>query len=215
MTLKRLLLAAGLALAVPAVMLTAPPAAATSIVNLSNEQLYDASTYVVRGVVTRLWTERDSDGRLWTRAEVQVDEQFKGPDKVRTLVVDTLGGRDEDGFVLVEGAARFSMGEELVLFAAEIRHGERLSPVAWQLGKYTIRRAPDDARPYVIRHTAIQTEAWDARFLSHPPAESRVYLEDLVSQIEARADVGWDGQPIPGISNAKLAEINVPERRLR
>ena len=40
-------------------------------------------------------------------------------------------------------------------------------------------------------------------------------LDDLLEQVQARLDAGWDGKAIPGISNDKLHEINTLDRRMR
>lgn len=214
MQLKRLLFAALVGLAVPLSLGLPQPASATSLVNLTTEQLVDASTWVVRGTITEVWTEREGD-LIWTRARVNVSETFKGPEAAKELVIDSPGGWHQSAVQEVTSAARFSSGEDVVLFAAEIRDGARLSPVGMYLGKYTVRRAPNESREHVVRFTTPPLEMYDHRFIPHPPAEQRVYLEDLIAGVEARLDAGWDGQSIPGISNQKLAEINTPERRQR
>ena len=40
-------------------------------------------------------------------------------------------------------------------------------------------------------------------------------LDDLLEQVQARLDAGWDGKAIPGISNDNLHEINTLDRRMR
>lgn len=214
MRFKRLLVAAFLGFAAPLSLALPEPAQATSLVNLSTEQLVDASTWVVRGTVTEVWTEREGD-LIWTRARVEVAETFKGPEAAKELVIDSLGGWHEGYVQEIISAARFSKGEEMVVFAAEIRHGARLSPVGMYLGKYTVRRGGADPRPYVIRFTQGPLEMYDHRFIPHPPEAERLHLDTLIGQIESRLDAGWDGKPIPGISQEKLAEINTPERRQR
>lgn len=206
-TLQGFLLAIALALA-PA------PARATSLAPLTEAQLTDAATYIVKGTVTSVWTEVDDRGYVWTRAGVEVDEVYKGPDDPDFLVVDAMGGEVGERRMVVPSSARFSVGEHTLMFLAEIDHGRKLTPVGMFLGKYTIRRAPGDVREHVIRYNRTE-EAFDHRFLPYAPPEQREYLDDLLQRVETHLDVGWDGRPIPGISAQKLEEINTPARRLR
>ncbi len=209
--------AIGLALAAGSIATTVPDQAeATSLAELSIEQITDASTYIVTGTVTEVWTEVDDKDWVWTRARLAVDTVYKGPDAPQELIIDTIGGVTPDGrTTIVHGAARFSEGEELVAFLDTIKHGERLTPVGMFLGKYTVRRAAGEDRQHVMRWHGKALETFDARFLPTPAVESRVYLDDLLSQVESRLVVGWDGQPIAGISATKLETVNAPERRIR
>jgi hypothetical protein len=192
--------------------LTEQPAHATSIAPLTVEQLTDASTYIVRGTVTKVWAEEDDHGMVWTRATVAVDAVYKGPDHPRELVVESMGGMLPDGrIVSMEGTARYSVGEDGVFFLHPA-DGGRFHPVGWFLGKYTVRRAPGEDRLSVVRYTAQSEMRYDARFLPVPKS-NRVYLDDLLNQVNSRLKTGWDGRPIPGISNDRLKAINAPERR--
>ncbi|MBW1881322.1 MAG: hypothetical protein JRI25_25300 [Deltaproteobacteria bacterium] len=206
-TLSGFLLAIAIALA-PA------NARATSLAPLSEAQLTDAATYIVQGTVTSVWSEVDDRGYIWTRAAVDVSRVYKGPDDPDFLVVEAMGGEIGERRMSVPSSARFSEGERTLMFLAEIDHGRKLTPVGMFLGKYTVRRAPGEVRDHVIRYNRT-TEQFDHRFLPHPPLEQRVYLDDLLEQVESRLDTGWDGKPIPGISPLKLEEINTPTRRLR
>lgn len=207
----------GLALAGGAAMLAAPDRAdATSLAELSVEQMTDASTYIVHGTIESVWTEVDDNDRVWTRARLRVEDVYKGPDAPETLIIDSLGGVTPEGrTTVVHAAARFSEGEEVLAFLDEIQHGARLSPVGMFLGKYTIRRAPGDEREVVTRWHGKTLEVYDARFLPTPEPGERQYLDDLLSTVEARVATGWDGSPIPGISREDLEIVNAPERRVR
>jgi hypothetical protein len=206
-TLSGFLLAMAIALA-PAT------ARATSLAPLSEDQLTDAATYIVKGTVTSVWSEVDDRGYIWTRAAVEVSRVYKGPDDPDFLVVEAMGGEIGERRMAVPSSARFSEGESILMFLAEIDHGRKLTPVGMFLGKYTIRRAPGEVREHVIRYNRSGGQ-FDHRFLPHPPVEQRVYLDNLLERVESRLDTGWDGKPIPGISPDKLEEINTPTRRLR
>lgn len=196
-----------------ATSLTPEPASATTFAELTVEQFTDASTWIVEGEVVRVWTETDeARGYVWTKAQVKVDDVHKGPSVPRTIVVDSLGGTDQGITMTVPGQAVFSPGESVFLFLDQI--GERIVPVSKFQGKLTIRRAPGERRSHAMRWHPSATEAFDHRFLPHPPAEQRVYLDTLRAQVQARLDVGWDGKPIPGLSRDRLEQINQLERRL-
>ena len=189
---------------------------ATSLADLSVEQMTDASTYIVQGSIDRIWTEVDENNHVWTRAHMTVDTTLKGPDTPRELIIDSFGGIHSDGTVTnMAAAARFSDSEEVFLFLDVVDHGKRLVPVAKFLGKYSIRRAPRDTERLVQRwHTGTMAH-FDARFLPFPETNERLYLTDLVESVNNRLDVGWNGDAIPGISNSELKEINTLERRMR
>lgn len=183
-------------------------AEATSLAELSVEQMTDASTYIVRGTVTAVWTELDDHGKVWTRATLDVSQTFKGPDSPQELTIDALGGIHNGSAMIVHGTPRFSEGEDMLVFLDRIRGGERLTPVSMFMGKYTVRRAPGDDRESLVRWHGRALEHYDARFLPHAQHSNRVYLDDIQSRVEMRVTQGWDGMPIPGISLDKLATIN-------
>lgn len=186
---------------------------ATTIAPLTIEQLTVASTYVVEGVVTRVWVEEDEHGRIWTRAAIAVDTVFKGPDAPDELIVDSLGGHDWDRSTVVQAQARFSEHERTLVFLDTIKNGTRLTPSANFHGKFTIRRAPGDTEPHVLRWVGKPNQAFDAQFLPYPSPEKRVYLDELHDSIRGSLTTGWDGESIPGISDDRLKKINTPEMR--
>ena len=188
-------------------------AEATSLAPLTVEQLTDASDYIIRGEVVETWTEVDDNGLIWTRARVDVSETLKGPTTPDELVIDSMGGEYAGQTLTIEGRAVYSKHEELLVFLSQTSSG-RFVPVAKFLGKYSIRRAPDVNRQYALTWHPGEVE-FDARFLPHPKAEDRVYLDGLLDTIQTRLDTGWDGKPIPGISADRLRDINTPERRMR
>lgn len=210
--LARLVIAACLATA-SELVISVPEAHATSLADLSVEQLTDASTYVVRGTITRVWSEVDANQRVWTRAELAVGHVFKGPARPKTLVIDSLGGFHDGSLLEVDQAARYAAGEEIIVFLDTIQFGARLVPVGKFQGKFTVQHATDVDRDVVFRFTAPTRQAYDARFLPAPDASERVYAEELTGRIETRVRAGWDGQPIPGLNADKLREVNAPARR--
>lgn len=211
--LARVLIAVALAASSGVGALVATPVAhATQLADLSVDQLTDAATFVVRGTVTSVWTEKDADGVIWTRARVRVTERLKGR-AADEVVVSSLGGRLGDEVQTVAGSAAFSVGEDNLLFLTEAGRGRHLVPVAKFMGKLIVRRAPGESALYAMRFAPEVAIAYDARFLPHAPAGDRFDLDTLLGTIQARVARGWDGQPIPGLSPERLRQINTPEAR--
>ncbi len=197
-----------------AVMASAP-AHATTFAELSLDQMVDAASMVVRGQVLESWSEMDEFGRIWTKSRVRVSTVYKGMDVPAEIVVDQMGGTYRGIILDVPGRAWFSPDEEAILFLNKHESG-RIGIVQKYMGKYVVRRAPGDDRPYVRTWSQPQDEAipYDGRFLPHPAPEQRLYADDLVGRIQARVAAGWDGQPIQGLELETLRTINLPENRI-
>jgi hypothetical protein len=195
------------ALALGALFL-APEAQATTITPLSVEQMTDASELIVRATVQEIWVEKAEDGRIWTMAQLEVDQVLKGDVETSFVVVSQLGGVHRNEFAMVSGAPRFSVGEDGVFFLESTAHGARTSVVGWWQGKLTVRQEPHTGREMLVRFEMTQNTPYDHRFLPHPPADQRVYLEDFEAKVLDRVEAGWDGESIPGVSDDKLARIN-------
>lgn len=198
---RRLLVGLGLALAL-AVAAAPGDASATTVARLSTEQLVDAAEFAFVGTVVDVWTEVDARGLVWTRAQVEVERPLKGaPDT--TMVVEQAGGAYGGVTTHVDGVARFSVGERGVFFVST-RGDDRIQLIGMAQGKYTVRMDPYSRAEIVQRFTQPLDRPYDHRFIPLPSAEQRVLFEDFVQQVEDRVELGWDGQPIPGISPDKL-----------
>lgn len=182
-------------------------AAATTLSPLTIEQMTVASDLIVRGVVTEVWTEKDAKGRIWTRAQVEINEVIKGDSATRAVIVDQLGGQLNNDLAVVHGAARFSVGEDAFLFLETLGSGHTV-PVGMFQGKYTVRIDPDSGREMLVRWANPQGHAYDHRFIPHPAPDQRVFVDDLEDQVLTGIERGWDGQPIPGADPTRLSRIN-------
>ena len=179
---------------------------ATSLTELSVDQMTDASDIVVRGVVTQVFTELDERGNIWTRAQVEVSDVLKGDD-TQAVIVDQLGGVYGNQRSIISFATRFSVGEEAYFFIEQLGNG-RNSVVGWFQGKFTVRVDPNSGREMVVRYNVTQDRVYDHRFIPHPQLENRVFANDLADHVMNRVIDGWDGQPIPGTSMERLMRIN-------
>jgi hypothetical protein len=200
----------------PAVVLAAclasisTPANATTMVQLSTIQMVDASDAIVRGTITEVWAEEDENGIVWTRAQIEVSQTYKGKAKKKAFIVDQLGGNFGGNVSSVPGAARFSPGEEGVFFLEHLESG-RTTTVGWSQGKYTLRLDPYSREFIAQRFAPAPGQDYDHRFLPLPTEAKKLFLADLEDTIQGRIDAGWDGQLIPGTSMERLRSINVKE----
>lgn len=198
-----------LAVAVALAAASVAPAHATTVASLSLEQMVDASDLVIRGSVESVWVEQDVKGRLWTRASVRVLESLKGhADADDYVTVEAAGGTLGDLQMIVAGSARYSVGEEALLFLTDKPKRELYGTVSMGLGKFTVRPDPRNGEPIVVQFLLSQDKPYDARFIPFPPAEQRVSLDAMEARIVARVEHGWDGQPVPGLSAERLRSIN-------
>lgn len=186
-------------------------AEASYLAELSIEDRTDAAAYIVEGTVLEVWTELGTGGTVWTRARVRVDDQLKGDDLPSEVVVDSLGGRHGDLTMRVVGSAVFSEGERLFVFLDELGSG-RLVPIGKFQGKLTVRRAPGEQRHHVMAWQARRVDDFDHRFLPHPEAGDRVYLDDVRDEVRARLESG-EVSPVTGLSMEEIERRNTPARR--
>ncbi len=99
-----------------AVLLASAVASASTMVTLSLDDLFAASTLVARVRVTSTRVRWATPKRLVTIAECEVQEVLHGPRSFGALRVVTPGGELGGVGQHVEGAAEFAAGEEAVLF---------------------------------------------------------------------------------------------------
>ena len=58
--------------------LAATPEAEASFKKMSTVEMVDAADMIVRGTVVETWTEVGEHGRIWTRAQINIIESYKG-----------------------------------------------------------------------------------------------------------------------------------------
>lgn len=95
----------------------AAPAAATTVLPLSDEALASGADMVVIGVVTAIETAHYEIGPgVFTEVEVRVDERFDGSVTPPTILLRIPGGSSAERTILVPGMPTFELGEEVVVF---------------------------------------------------------------------------------------------------
>lgn len=104
----------------------------------------DDAPYVVRGTVIRSqpdWSiSRDGKKRIYTFTELQVEEVLKGSLNERVITVKELGGEKDGVGLEIPGTAKFSPGEDIVLFLSARDHDQAFEVRGMSTGKYMIRR---------------------------------------------------------------------------
>lgn len=112
-------------------------AGATSVPQLSFEELIDHSDLIVSGQVTRSWAEWDSEHKfIWTHYEVAVSAAHKGTPGA-TAVVSEVGGIVGDRGMSVAGTVGYQTGEKVLVFLTRVPNGY-LRTTGWGQGKYTV-----------------------------------------------------------------------------
>ncbi len=183
-------------------------AQATTMVELTIDQLVDASDNIVKGVVTEIWTEPDSKtGMIWTHAQIEVETVLKGNSELDIVVLEQPGGIWGTKDAIVEGVARFSVGESGYFFVEDLDSG-RSVPVGMFQGKFNILMDPYSQKEITTRFALPLRRNFDHRFIPLPDKSKRITVANFEQQIIQRVQTGWDGKPIPGKKTEKLRKIN-------
>ena len=118
-------------------VLVACAAQATSVAQLSFEELIDHSELFVSGQDTRSWADWDAEHKfIWTHHEVAVSASHKGTPG-STVVISELGGVVGDRGMTVAGTVGYQAGEKVLVFLTRVPNGY-LRTTGWGQGKYTV-----------------------------------------------------------------------------
>jgi len=146
-----------------------PQALATTLARMSVRELAQQSTYIARVRCVTAVTMADMN-LVWTVSTFEVAEAWKGTPPPR-FTVRLPGGVAAGLRVRVEGAPRFSAGEDLVLFLAEGR-GRQMNIVSWAQGTFRIRKNLRTAVELAVQDTA-GLQLLDARSGARTEGERR------------------------------------------
>lgn len=180
-------------LLVPAVLL-ASAAHATTLLALDVPALTRSSSVVARATVRSMearWTK--DGGRIMTDVVLEVSEPWKGsPGKTITLMQP--GGVVGDIGQLVHGNARFTVGEDVVVFLEP--RGERFLLTGMFQGKFKVESTSDGKAHYARQDTEGEALLIDpaSRQPVHPDAVV-LPLETLRSQVLAASDARAPTEP--------------------
>lgn len=182
--------------ALPAALLAAA-AWATTLLALDVAGLTRLSDAVVRGTVVRVEARLTGDGaRIMTDAELQVSEVLKGaPGPV--VIVMQPGGEVGDVGQHVDGAARFTPGEEVVAFL-EAR-GDRWLVTGMVQGKFRVERSSDGRAAFARAEPAGDSVLLDP--VTHQPVSRPapvLTLDALRAQVKAALPAAPQPPATPG-----------------
>ncbi len=125
-----------------ALLAAAAPAAGSTFVAASVEEIARSSEAVARGRVVATASRVARDGRIVTDVDIAVSAAWRGAPGERVRL--TVPGGEAGGVGLrVDGAPTFETGEEVVVFLARKAGAWRVN--GWAMGKYRI--VGDEARP--------------------------------------------------------------------
>jgi hypothetical protein len=138
-----------------ALLAFSPVARATTIRAPDFDGMVGKSDYIVRAVVKSVssgWRanpEKPGQRYIGTLVELDVKEVIKGTPP-SPLVLDLVGGRIDDRELTIEGAPKFTVGQENILFVKG--NGRQIVPlVGMNHGYYQVRRDKVTGRDQVLR----------------------------------------------------------------
>ena len=130
-------------------------ARATSIIAPDFDRMVGSSDYIVRAVVKKVSSEwrtnpnKPGRGYIGTLVELDVKEVIKGSPP-SPLVLDLVGGRIGNREMTVDGAPKFTVGQESIFFVQG--NGRQIIPlVGMSHGYYPVRRDERTGQDQVMR----------------------------------------------------------------
>ncbi|MHC5212676.1 MAG: hypothetical protein ACYTG2_18335 [Planctomycetota bacterium] len=171
--------------------LLAGPAAATTIVRLSVEDMTQRATHVVHGTVSAVHASRAPGGRIYTYVTLEVQASPKG-EASTSLTFVQLGGRIGDLACGVVGAPTFEVGEELVVFLLQMTPRDALEDGVdlWLLGlgqgKWSVTTdAADGTRRATIDLSGVKVVTKPGRTY-----DDALPLDTLIERVRGAAEAG-------------------------
>jgi hypothetical protein len=173
-------------------------ASATTVIPPDFDQLVNESDYIIRASVKSVDSEfrTNSAGKvIFTKVSLNVLEVIAGTPPA-DVTLEILGGKVGDQQMVLEGAPRFKVGDEDILFVRD--NGHVIVPlVAMMHGRYPILHEPGSGRRYVARENKVpldntaqvaQPMGTDGVDLASGPAKavsSALTPEEFVQRIKA------------------------------
>lgn len=140
---------------------------ATTVIAPDFDSLVSQADYVVRATVKSVNAEWRTDGanrHIITKVELTVSEVIKGAPPT-PLVLEILGGRIGQTTMVVDGAPKFNVGDENILFVHG--NGHQFVPlVALTYGKYAVSRDSASGADIVLRSNG--SPLYDVKDVAQP-----------------------------------------------
>ena len=165
-------------------LFTLPAVQATQLFPLSIEELTAKAQVVLHANVGSKSVQRDSEGRIYTRIELEVTEAWKGQARGKSFTVVQGGGVLGEEIATVDGQEEFSIGEEVVVFLVLNQRGEGVV-IGLSQGKFKVRAGEAGAEKTVhnLFHGSSTTDA-----ASNAKAKAtRLGIGDLKQRVQGGA----------------------------
>lgn len=158
-------------------------ASATTLAQTTEAERIARADLILRGTVVEMWSEKDAEGRIFTRVMIEPSEVWKGQAPDGAVVVTQPGGEFGTTRAIVDGAPRYNVGEEVVMLLAQKAAFNDWVVVSLIQGKYTVRLDPY-SREEIVQQTIVPEHIpYDSRFLPFPTDENKVFLTDLKARV--------------------------------
>ncbi|HEY2952907.1 MAG TPA: hypothetical protein VGK40_10005 [Verrucomicrobiae bacterium] len=129
-------------------LLVALPLLAGQVVPFTVAQLTERSQVILHAIVRSRTVQRDPQGRIYTKIELDVSDVWKGAGVTnRFLLVQAGGILGEEGMA-VEGQSEFAIGEEIVAFMVLNQRGEGVI-LGLSQGTFRVSRDPASGERFV------------------------------------------------------------------
>ncbi len=152
--------------------LAASASRATTVIPPEFTQLVNGSDCIVRAVVKRVSSVKKARARgvvIFTEVDLEVVEVIAGNPPAK-LTLEMLGGQVGQEELIVQGAPKFQVGDEDILFVSG--NGRNLSPLCGMMhGRYPILKDAATGRAYVARSNHVPLH--DPSEVSLPMTEGR------------------------------------------
>ena len=144
-TVRRLLAFAGLM----ALLVWGSSAGASTLLKLDLESLVANSDRVLLGDVSSVESYR-KDGRIFTRVQLDVVEEWKHESRADQITVSYPGGRVGDMVTRVHGMPNFQQRERVVVFLKKYPQLDDFAVTGLQQGKFHVALGPDGKTDFVV-----------------------------------------------------------------
>lgn len=125
---------------------------ATTVIPPDFDQLVNESDYIIRATVTSVTSDfrtNEHGKTIITKVALSVKEVIAGVPPAN-VVLEIMGGRVGDEEMVVQGAPRFKVGDEDVLFVRG--NGHTIVPLVGMMhGRYHVMKDPSSDRRYMAR----------------------------------------------------------------
>lgn len=162
------------------VVVLATPAGSTMMGWHTLENMTASSELIVQGRVVSVESAwNDEHTRIFTEVFVSIDDRIKGPDLSGVIRLQLLGGQVGDVVLTVPGMARFTQGEEVLLFLS--RAAEYLLVTGMAQGKFSVITNEATGRKRLERD--VSGVAFFGTDVKGTDPGTVVYLDDMLGRV--------------------------------